>query len=476
MVSAERGVDVSARNGDAAAQTLWPASIMSLEEFRVEVEAGRIDTIIVAITDVLGRLMGKRMPADLFLSGMSDGLHISSSVHVYDNDWGIPGGFPEIGAQNAWADMHAVPDLGTLRRWSHLQGTAIVVADCYWADHSPVEYEPRRILRAQLERCLTRGVVPICAAETEFYIFADDYEAAADRNWNGLERAHRSRSDYSVLRADLDEPLLGAMRRHAVASGIPLDTAKQEWGNGQIELALRHCGALEAADRISLFKTLIKEVAQLNGGSATFMARFDHRESGSSGHVHQSLWDPACERNLLFEEERPTELSDLGRHWLGGQMTLASELMPLFCPNVNSYKRLDPDAFGPATVSWGFDVRTVAFRLVGAGSSMNFENRIPGADANFYLAIAAMLAAGLHGIENEIEPPNEPMRSSVEVPGQRLPTTLPDALERFEQSAFAREAFGDNIVDHLAAAGRNDVAVHQREVTDIERRRLFQWA
>lgn len=476
MVSTEQDVDVSAWNGDLAMRTSWPASTLSPDQLRAEVEAGQIDTVIVAITDLQGRLMGKRLPADLFLSDLGRGVHISSSVFVYDNDWEISGGFPEIGAQNAWADTHAVPDLGTLRRFDHVAGTAIVLADCYWADGSPVEYQPRRILHTQLERCVARGVIPICAAETEFYIFDNDYRAAADKNWHDLERAHRSRSDYSVLRSDLDEPLLGSIRRHAIASGIPVDTAKQEWGNGQIEIALRHCGVVEAADRVSLFKTLVKEVADLHGCSATFMARFDHRESGSSGHVHQSLWDLECERNLLPAEDDTANLGELGRWWLGGQMTLAPELMPLFCPNVNSYKRLDPDAFGPATVSWGLDVRTVAFRLVGAGKSMNFENRIPGADANFYLAIAAMLAAGLQGIEQQIEPPCDPMHDSLEVPGEKLPTNLPDALDRFEQSSFARETFGDKVVDHIVTAGRHDVAVHLREVNDVEKRRHFQWA
>jgi glutamine synthetase len=475
-MSSDDGLRTQDVEWESAASSFWAARKLTLEELRAEVGAGQIDTVVVAAPDLNGRLMGKRTPADLFLARLGGGIEVSSSVLVYDGDWEFSEGFPEIGAQNAWADMHAVPDLTTLRRWGHVDGTAIVLADCYGADHSPVEYAPRRILRKQLDRCSARGLMPVCAAETEFYFFAEDYESAADKQWHDMRRAHRSKSDYSVFRSDLDEPLLGAIRRHAISSGIPIDTAKQEWGNGQAELALTHCEALEAADRISLFKTLVKEVAQLHDRSVTFMARFDHRESGSSGHVHQSVWDPSCERNLLVDEEEPSRLGDLGRWWLGGQMALAPELMPLFCPYVNSYKRLDPDAFGPATVSWGLDVRTVAFRVVGAGKSLNFENRIPGADANFYLAFAGMIAAGLHGIDQRIEPPGEPMRTSKEVPGEQLPASLPEALERFGQSAFTREALGANVVDHLVVAGRHELEVYAREVSDIERRRLFQWA
>jgi glutamine synthetase len=476
MASVEHDLDVPDLEGHPPTSAFWPARKLTPEQLEADVSAGRIDTVVIAATDIQGKLMGKRTPADLFVAGLRDGIHVSSSILVYDNDWEFFEGFPEIGAQNAWADMHTVPDLTTLRRYDHVEGTAIVLSDCYWADHSPVEYLPRRILRRQLDRCAERGLVPVCAAETEFYVFDDDYEAAFDKNWHALRRAHRTRSDYSLFRSTLDEPLLGAMRRHAISSGIPLETTKQEWGNGQVELALTHCEALEAADRIALFKTLVKEVAQFHGKSVTFMARFDHRESGSSGHVHQSVWDLDCERNLLADERDPTRMSDLGRWWLGGQMKLAQDLMPLFCPHVNSYKRLDPDAFGPATVSWGLDVRTVAFRLVGAGKSLNFENRIPGSDANFYLAFAGMIAAGLHGVEHKLEPPSEPMRTSEEVRGEKLPTTLSEALERFDQSPFAREALGDKVVEHLVAAGRHELEVHEREVSDVERRRLFQWA
>ncbi len=468
--------DVTLPADDVAGGSFWPARKLALDELEADVAAGRIDTVVVAAVDLHGKLVGKRVPADLFVADLKDGIHLASATLIYDNDWNFLPGFPEIGAQNAWSDMHTVPDLTTLRRFTHVDRTAIVLCDCHWPDHSPVEYSPRRILRRQLERCVERGFMPVCAAETEFYVFDEDYESAHAKNWHDLARLHHTMPDYSVMRSDLDEPLLGAMRRHAIASGIPIETTKQEWGKGQVELALIYCEALEAADRITLFKTLVKEVAAQHGKAATFMARVSHREAGSSGHVHQSLWDLGCERNLLADEADPTTMSDLGRWWLGGQMALACELMPLFCPNVNSYKRLDLDTFGPTTVAWGLDVRTVPFRLVGSGRSMNFENRIPGADANFYLVLAGMVAAGLHGIEHRVEPPGPPLRTSEEVPGERLPTTLPDALARFEQSAFAREALGEKVVEHVAVAARHELAVYQREVSDVEKRRFFQWA
>jgi glutamine synthetase len=363
-----------------------------------------------------------------------------------------------------------------LRRYAHLDRTAVVLADCLWPDHSPVEYSPRRILRRQLERCEARGLMPVCAAETEFFVFAESYESAQEKNWCQLDRLHQFPPDYSVLRSDLDEPILGAIRRQAIASGIPIETTKQELGKGQVELALTYCEALEAADRITLFKNIAKAVADQMGMSASFMARVDHRESGSSGHVHQSVWDLECERNLMAEVDDPKRLSELGRWWIGGQMAVAQELMPLFCPNVNSYKRLTVENFAPTTIAWGLDVRTAAFRLVGSGGSMNFENRIPGADANFYLVIAGMIAGGLHGIENRIEPPDPPLRSAERTQGDRLPLTLPAALERFRSSEFARAALGDKVVDHLCVAADHELAVHAREVSDIEKRRLFQWA
>ncbi|MGB2710672.1 MAG: glutamine synthetase family protein [Conexibacter sp.] len=454
----------------------WPAHKLTLEQLEADTASGAIDTVVVTSADIQGKLFGKRVPADLFVAELKDGIHLASATLIYDNDWAFLEGFPEIGAQNAWADMHTIPDLRTLRRYSHIERTAICLADCQWADHSPVEYLPRRILQRQLDACAELGYVPVCAAETEFFLFDESFDSAREKNWHDLARVHRTLPDYSIFRSNLDEQFMGLLRRHLIASGIPIESVKHEWGQGQNELALVYCEALEAADRITLFKSIVKEVADQQGKSATFMARYDHRESGSSGHVHQSLWSADLERNLLADDEDPSRLSELGRWWLGGQMALAPDLMPLFCPNVNSYKRLNLDTFGPTTMAWGLDVRTVPYRLVGSGRSMNFENRIPGADANFYLAIAGMVAAGLHGIEHRIEPPSEPVTTSESVPGEQLPITLPDALDRFEASEFARAALGEKVVEHLVVAGRHELDVYRREVSDIERRRYFQWA
>jgi glutamine synthetase len=235
---------------------------------------------------------------------------------------------------------------------------------------------------------------------------------------------------------------------------------------------------MEMADRAALLKAIAKELAARAGLSVTFMARFDHRDAGNSGHTHLSLWDEGGERNLFAGTgaEPDSRLSSLGRSWLAGQLEHAPELMLLSGLSTNSYKRLDPDNFAPTTVAWGLDVRTVPFRVVGLGDATRIEYRIPGADANFYLVLAGLVASGLSGVERELPLELEPAESSVEVPGERIPTTLRDALARFEESVFARETFGDIVVDHLATTARHELAVHDREVTDIERRRYFEWA
>ncbi len=452
--------------------------MLSVEQLEAAVASGEIDTVVVAGVDIQGKLFGKRVPADLFLARSRAGVHTSSINLVFDNDQAILEGFPEIGAANAWADMHTVPDLSTLRRYSHHPRTAICLSDSFWEDGRRVEYLPRNVLRSQLERCAELAVRPLCAVEPELFLFGDTYLEARAKNWHDLSRVGETLVDYSIYQASVDEPFIGLLRRHLVESGVPVECTKAEYGCVQHEINLTYSDAMEMADRATLLKAIAKELAAQEGLSVTFMARFDHRESGSSGHTHLSLWDAAGERNLFAGTgaDPDSRLSGLGRSWLAGQLELAPELMLLSGMSTNSYKRLDPENFAPTTVAWGVDVRTVPFRVVGLGDATRIEYRIPGADANFYLVLAGLVASGLHGIQHELELELEPAASSVEVPGERIPTTLRDALARFEGSAFARETFGDLVVDHLATMARHELAVHDREVSDIERRRYFEWA
>ena len=474
MNSTKVGDGVAADADLAALDSLsrWPAEKLTIAELEREVQAGEIKAVIVATPDVQGKLYGKSMPARLFLAEGT--LDLSSGPLTYDNDWNIPADkFPNVGEPNGWADMHMTPDMRSLRRLANISGTAIVMAHGKWVDGSPVEELPRRVLARQLDRCAERGLAVVCAVEAEFYLFAEDYLSARRKNYWELDRLGGGAADYSILHLSLLDPVLAEIRDQSMASGIPIETIKHEWGRVQVELTLTYSDAMEAADRIALFKLITKEVALRHGMVATFMARYSHEEAGSSGHVHLSVWDPTTRRSLMCDAKDPTALGEIGRHWLGGQMALASDLMLLFCPNVNSYKRLDIAAFGPATNAWSLDGRSVPFRVVGRGPALRLEHRIPGADANFYLALAGMVAAGLYGLDHGLEPIGSPVTRG-EAPGERLPHHLADAVMHFDSSAVVREILGDAVVDHLVASAQHELAVFDREVTDVERRRCFE--
>jgi glutamine synthetase len=461
---------------DALAQ--WPARLLTRDDLRRAVDAGEIDSVLVVAPDVQGKHFGKAMPADLFLAG--EHVHLSSGPLTYDNDWTIPmAGFPELGPANGWADMLMAPDWDSVRPFAPVPRTALVYADGTWADGGVVEHLPRRVLQRQLERCAARGLAVMAAVETEFYVFAETFRSARAKRYVDLERVGGGGGapDYSVQSLTLLAPFLGDLRRASVDSGIPIESVKHEWGAGQLELTFTYCDALDAADRAALFKLVAKQVAADHGLAATFMARHSMVEAGSSGHVHVSLWDAERGETAMADADDPARLGSTGRAFLGGLMALAPELMPLWCPNVNSYKRLDPLAFGPGTNSWSLDVRSTAFRIVGAGPSLRVESRIPGADANFHLALAGVVAAGLHGLETGAEPLGEPERDATRLAGgEPLPRNLAVAVERFRTSPAARAALGDAVVDHLVASADMELAVFDREVTDVERRRSFEWA
>jgi glutamine synthetase len=464
----DRAVDADAL--DALAR--WPAEKLTREELEQLTLAGEIEQVIVATPDIHGKLYGKSMPAPLFL--VEETMDLSSGPLIYDNDWGVLEG-PAIGSANGWADMHMTIDPRSLRRLTTFEKTAIVLGEGNWLGGEPVEELPRRVLSRQLERAAERGLGVCCAVETEFYVFAEDYASARAKGYKNLQRVGEGDGDYSVFHMGKVDPLLAEIRQTCIASGVPIETIKHEWGSVQLELTLTYSDAMEAADRITLFKLITKQVALRHGMVATFMARHSHEEGASSGHVHASVWDLESGRSLMADESDPTRLSKLGRGWLGGMMALAPEQMPLFCPNVNSYKRLDAETFAPTTNAWSLDVRSVPFRQIGKGPSLHIENRIPGADANFYLAIAAMIAAGLHGIDNELEPIGEPITSAA-TPGEPLPKSLDDALARFKASATVTELLGEKAVGHLIATAEHELGVYAREVTDVERRRSFELA
>lgn len=445
--------------------------MLSLEELRAAVASGAIDSVAIVTPDLQGKLMGKRVPATRFLDALPAGIEISCSIFVYDDEQNVNEGFPEIGAQNGWADTAGVPDLASLRAMPHVDRSAIVFCDLWWSPERRVEVSPRTMLRAQLERAAERKLIPWAAVEWEFYLYADTFEEARALGYRGLTPLHATHQDYAIYRADRDEPVLGALRRAFDGSGIPVESVKAEMGYGQYEITFAPADALEAADRASLAKLYTREIAAQHGLAATFMARLDQADMGSSGHVHLSFAD-ATGTNLFDPDGHA--LSELGRHAVGGIMRRAPELMLLACPYVNSYKRLDPANFVTASLDIGDEGRTTPFRVVGHGRSRNVEYRIPGADINPYLMLAGITAAALDGIEQRTEPftAGSPAAATV----GDLPDNLRDAVDRWAASEWARETFGDSVVDTLAVAGRHELAVFAREVSDLELRRGFEWA
>jgi glutamine synthetase len=367
--------------------------------------------------------------------------------------------------------MAAVPDMATLRPTPHIAGGGIVLADLWWNPERPVEISPRAVLRRQLEAARAMGVVPWAALEYEFYLYADTFETARAKGYRDLEPLHRSHQDYGVYRSDRDEPFLGTLRRALEQADIPIESVKSEMGHGQYELTIEPCDALTAADRASLFKLFAREIAAQHGMSATFMARLSHADMGSSGHVHVSLQD-AAGVNLFDPGDH--ELSPQGRAFIGGVMRRAPEFMLLACPYVNSYKRLDPENFVTAALDFGLEGRTVPFRVCGHGRTRNLEYRIPGADGNPYLVLAGVVAAGLEGLAAGVEP-FLAGSAEAEAVGD-LPDNLRDAIERWQASAWARETFGDLVVDTLAVTARHELDIYRREVSEIELRRGFEWA
>jgi len=444
--------------------------VLSLSELQTAVADGSIDAVAIVTPDLQGKLMGKRIPARAFLDDPAHGIEVSCSIFVYDNEQNVNEGFPEIGEQNGWADTACIPDLATLRRAAHQDRAAFVLGDLWWSKDRRVEISPRNVLRAQCERAEAAGVTPWAAVEYEFFLFQETFEGARAKGYRDLEPRHRTLTDYMIYRVDRDEDLLGDLWRTFVASGIPVESVKSEMGYGQAEITFQPSAALTAADRAAIAKLFTRELAAQHGCSATFMARLEQAGMGSSGHIHLSV--AGADGENLFDPDG-TGLSDLGRHFIGGIMRRAPEFMLLACPYVNSYKRLDPANFVTAALDYGAEGRTTPFRVCGHGRSRNVEYRIPGADGNPYMVLAAMVAAGLEGVESAAEPFAAGSKAADEV--GPLPDNLRDAVERWRASEWARATFGDLVVDTLAVAGGHELAVFAREISDLELRRGFEW-
>ncbi|HWU11177.1 MAG TPA: glutamine synthetase family protein [Streptomyces sp.] len=441
------------------------------DELRVLVERGEIDTVVLAFPDMQGRLQGKRFAAPFFLDEVLEhGTEGCNYLLAVDTDMNTVDGFAMSSWSNGYGDFAMRPDLTTLRRIPWHEGTALVMADLAWDDGSPVAAAPRQILRRQLERLAAHGLSAHVGTELEFIVFKDTYEQAWDRNYRGLTPANQYNIDYSVLGTGRIEPLLRRIRNEMAAAGLTVESAKGECNPGQHEIVFRYDEALVTCDQHAVYKTGAKEIAAQEGVALTFMAKYNERE-GNSCHLHLSLQD--SEGHSVMAGEDGT-MSPVMRHFLAGQLAALRDFSLLYAPNINSYKRFQPGSFAPTAVAWGHDNRTCALRVVGHGRSMRFENRLPGGDVNPYLAVAGLVAAGLHGIRHELELPDACEGNAYTAGYEQVPTTLREAAALWESSEVAREAFGEDVVAHYRNMARVELDAFDAAVTDWELRRSFE--
>ncbi|MEU1216608.1 glutamine synthetase family protein [Streptomyces sp. NPDC005791] len=444
---------------------------LAVDELRVRVERGEVDTVVLAFPDMQGRLQGKRFAASFFLDEVLEhGTEGCNYLLAVDTDMNTVDGFAMSSWSNGYGDFAMRPDLTTLRLIPWHEGTALVMADLAWEDDAPVVAAPRQILRRQLERLAAHGLTAQVGTELEFIVFKDTYEQAWDRDYRGLTPANQYNIDYSVLGTGRIEPLLRRIRNEMAAAGLTVESAKGECNPGQHEIVFRYDEALVTCDQHAVYKTGSKEIAAQEGVSLTFMAKYNERE-GNSCHIHLSLQDSAG-HNVMAGEGGT--MSRVMRQFLAGQLATLRDFSLLYAPNINSYKRFQPGSFAPTAVAWGHDNRTCALRVVGHGRSTRFENRLPGGDVNPYLAVAGLVAAGLHGIENELELPDACEGNAYTAGYDRVPATLREAAGLWGNSEVARDAFGDDVVAHYRNMARVELDAFDAAVTDWELRRSFE--
>lgn len=452
---------------------------LTREELQRRIEQGEIETVLTVFPDLYGRLMGKRFVGRFFLEAVArHGMHACNYLLACDMEMDPVPGYKFASWQSGYGDFRCVPDWGTLRRAAWLEKSAIVLCDVVTDPGDvPIEVAPRRVLQRQVEGARQMGLLAQGGSEIELYVFRESYESARQKKYENLQTFGSYIEDYHIFQGTKEEPLIGGIVRSLETSGVPMEGSKGEWGPGQQEINLEYSELLEQADRAVLYKHAAREIAHQQGLAVTFMAKWDERLAGSSMHQHLSLWDGEGKGNLFAGETwlGPVACSELFRWFLAGWMAHAEEFAVCFAPSVNSYKRYQSASFAPTAIAWSHDNRTVGFRVVGHGQSLRIECRIPGADANPYLAYAAALAAGLDGIRRRIEPPpifQGDAYAAKTLP--RVPKNLRDAIAKFESSAFAREALGEEFVEHYLHFLRTEQRKFDEAVTSWERARFFE--
>ena len=453
--------------------------MLTLETLPHQVRTGDIDTVVVAFPDLQGRPVGKRVTGSFFLEHvLHHGIEVCDYLLACDVDMTPLPGYSFANWETGYGDLRAVIDPHTVRSLPWLPGSVLVLCDLESMDGVPVEVSPRRILRRQLERAAALGLDVKCATELEFYLFRDSFAEAADKRWRSLVTHSGTIEDYQLLQTSREEYVIGSIRNQMVEAGIPVEFSKGEAGDGQHEINITYAGALETADRHLVFKNGVKEIAAGFARAVTFMAKWSMDTAGSSCHLHTSLWDAATDAPLMAPaagEDTPSGLSTIGQQFLAGQLHAARELAWCFAPYVNSYRRYVPDSWAPTAVVWGEDNRTCGFRTVGTGPARRVESRVPGADVNPYVALAAAIAGGLWGIEHQLELEPAFTGNAYDAPDvARIPSTLAGAIDALASSEVAAEAFGPDVHHHLLNTARQEWAAANRVVTDWELARNFE--
>ena len=445
---------------------------LSVSELHAAIAADEIDTVIVAFADAQGRLVGKRVSARLFQEEvLPHGAEACNYLLSVDVDMNTVDGYAMSSWEKGYGDMMLLSDPDTLRRIPWMPGTALVMADLGWEGGDPVVQSPRAILKHQRERLAERGLTAYAGTELEFIIFDDTYRDAWAKGYRDLKPSTDYNVDYDLLASGRLEPLLRDIRRGMDGAGMYCEGVKGECNLGQQEIAFRYAEILETADQHTIHKSGAKEIAEKHGKSLTFMAKFNERE-GNSCHIHLSV--RGQDGTPVMAGDGEYGFSPFMEHWIAGILATLREFTLLYAPTINSYKRYQKGTFAPTGVAWGLDNRTCALRVIGHGQSLRPENRVPGGDVNPYLAIAAIIAGGLHGVENELPMPDPLAGNAYSSDVDHLPTTLREAAQLFEESTVARAAFGDDMVEHYLNQARIEVEAYDAAVTDWERIRGFE--
>jgi glutamine synthetase len=453
------------------------AGMLTMKELQAAVGAGEIDTVVICFPDMQGRLVGKRMQAQYFLDGAHEETHGCDYLLANDIDMEPVPGYAAANWEKGYGDFVIKPDLATLRRIPWLPGSALVLSDILdHHHHEDVPHSPRAMLKRQTARLAKQKMSAYFASELEFYLFDETYESASDKRYHDLKTAGRYIEDYHILQTAKEEGVMRAIRNGLEGAGIPVENSKGEWGPGQEEINVRYADALAMADRHVILKNAVKEIALLQGKAVTFMAKWRYDLAGNSSHIHSSLWDVDGRKPLFADGKGEHGMSALMRHYVAGQLAYAREITWFLAPYINSYKRFQVGTFAPTKAIWSMDNRTAGFRLCGAHSkAIRIECRVGGADLNPYLAFAALLAAGLAGIEEKLELEAPYVGDAYQ--GKRLrevPKTLREAAALMDKSKMLRAAFGDPVIDHYVHTAEWEQFEYDRRITDWELMRGFE--